>query len=537
MDLPIEQASQRKRKRGHRAPRASKAAAQTTKRLFISGIAPSLSTTDLETRLATYGELVTPLQRCSKSLDQPRAFAHCTIRFPAAQQAQKGDSWAKLRKLSGTVLKGSKLLIEEAKPDWESRRRQDLARAEPKVPKPRQRLPKPATAAAKRDTVLLGVACRRARENKVVHDHELKKGRKRGWIKGKYGRAICVLKQDVPPGRKGKESGKPAVLKPTDPEAIQKLWGVLHRKSDQLTGYYDSDDETWHDRRGRIIHEQEITLRKPRIADQNGGIGGRVEIWDDEEEGQASVQTGRMGLVNEDAYTTAGSARPDYTPADAAAEEMEIDESALDDQLATEKTLAQSLLADMFGAQPETVPQKAQVDPALKEHDVADAQRDLKSLFKPTDAAASFALFDAGDESDEDTLMPLQQTETQLTAYATDDHYGSANKVQLGKDRGFGDLRGHAATTSKHASVFPNKSAAWPLLFVAPADSPVSSALLAGFPNFFPQVLPDAAKLAADWEASRQEATRDWKRKRREGAKRLRKSAAAAASAPRAVQS
>jgi hypothetical protein len=488
-----------------------------------------LSVTDLEARLASYGNLATSLTLSSKGNGSETSFAHCTLRFDTSTGASKtNDGWAKLRKLSGTTLKGSKLLIEEATPDWQAKRRQDAARPLVSAPKSRQRIPKPITHAAKRDVVLLGTECRRAREGKIVHDSELKKGRKRGWIKGKFGRAICVLKQDIPPGKKGKEHGKLAVLKPTNPDGLQKLWGVLHPKSDQLTAFYDSDDETWHDRRGRIIHEQEITSKKPRIASKSDSMGGRVEIWDDDEEGIS--QSDRMGLVNNDEYTTAGSSRPDYLPADEAAEEVVIDESTLTSQLAEEKSLAQSVLADMFGGD-EVQASMEKTDPALKHHEVEESKRDLKSLFQPG-AGDSFTLFDAGEGSEEDTPMPLLDFANDSTIVTVDDDYRSANKTQLGKDRGFGDLQGDISVTSKK-SLFPNKTATWPLLLVGSSDEHVRSALLAAFPCFFPSTLPAADKLTADWEATRQEATRDWKRKRREGAKKQRKSAAAAVSAPR----
>ena len=88
------------------------------KRLFISGIAEGLTRDELRKRLENYGTLEDELVLNHKNASIGRIFGHCTVAISPAQ-------WARLKKLSGTVLRGSKLRIEEARQDWITKKIQD----------------------------------------------------------------------------------------------------------------------------------------------------------------------------------------------------------------------------------------------------------------------------------------------------------------------------------------------------------------------------------------------------------------------------
>ncbi|KAI6008087.1 hypothetical protein EDC04DRAFT_3146496 [Pisolithus marmoratus] len=87
-----------------------------TKRLHISGLTPSITSTDIQRRLSTFGS-VKSLGGFGKldALGDPRPFAYVTL------EGKEKDLARCMNVLSGSTWKGTKLRIGEAKPDYRQR--------------------------------------------------------------------------------------------------------------------------------------------------------------------------------------------------------------------------------------------------------------------------------------------------------------------------------------------------------------------------------------------------------------------------------
>ena len=224
------------------------------KRLFISGISSTLSREELEKRINTYVSVVKPVELNTKLQETKGIFAHCSIKATPEQ-------WNKLKKLSGAVLKGAKLSIADAKPDWQTLKLKDQARPEPKVPNPRKR---PAHGH------LIATESKQVKRGICVRDSDIsQRNPKTGWTKGRTGKAIAVLKRD----------GKPPLK--INPTAYTKLWGTAHPDEDDLTGEYDEASGQWFARNGRAIRDKVIRKKAPKVESTKLG---RVEVWESEDE-------------------------------------------------------------------------------------------------------------------------------------------------------------------------------------------------------------------------------------------------------------
>ena len=86
------------------------------KRLHISGLTSAISTDDLSRRLATFGTIVA-LDGFGKrdALGQPRPYAFATL------HTTKGKLLKCMNSLNGSIWKGAKLRIGEARPDYHER--------------------------------------------------------------------------------------------------------------------------------------------------------------------------------------------------------------------------------------------------------------------------------------------------------------------------------------------------------------------------------------------------------------------------------
>ncbi|KAI6008647.1 hypothetical protein EDC04DRAFT_3146340 [Pisolithus marmoratus] len=99
-----------------------------TKRLHISGLTPSITSTDVLRRLSTFGS-VKSLDGFGKldALGNPRPFAYATL------EGKEKDLARCMNVLSGSTWKGTKLRIGEAKPDY--RQRIDYLNSRPPPPR------------------------------------------------------------------------------------------------------------------------------------------------------------------------------------------------------------------------------------------------------------------------------------------------------------------------------------------------------------------------------------------------------------------
>ncbi|KZT41648.1 hypothetical protein SISSUDRAFT_229281 [Sistotremastrum suecicum HHB10207 ss-3] len=87
-----------------------------TKRLHISGLTPSLSVTDIQNRFSSFGKVtdVSGFAAVDGNGD-PRKFGYLTL------ETSKDKLARCMMSMSGTMWKGAKLRIGEAKPDWNER--------------------------------------------------------------------------------------------------------------------------------------------------------------------------------------------------------------------------------------------------------------------------------------------------------------------------------------------------------------------------------------------------------------------------------
>ncbi|THH18928.1 hypothetical protein EW146_g2156 [Bondarzewia mesenterica] len=106
-----------------------------TKRLHISGLTPAITREDLSRRLKSFGT-ITALDGVGAvdALGQPRKFAYATLESTKANLAKC------MNVLSGSTWKGTKLRIGEAKPDYRERIALENSAPDPEPPRKRMRV-------------------------------------------------------------------------------------------------------------------------------------------------------------------------------------------------------------------------------------------------------------------------------------------------------------------------------------------------------------------------------------------------------------
>lgn len=541
----------------------------TERRLYISGIGPTVTPAEMHARLSQYGSVVGDVSWNDKDASTSGAFLHCTMALDAG-------GWSRLRRLSGTTFKGGRLSVAEARPDWRTRWQADAVRKpasdveNARVERERKKARTPL-----QPGVVGGVHSRKAAAGRLMKDGDIQaKDRRYGWIKGRYGRAIAVIHDS-----KGNRIKPPA-------DALLKLWGSAHPQSWQLTASYDSEEEEWRDRRGKVIRDRELPESAKR--QQPGSLavqhkGERVEVWDDDE-GSSTVLRSSAGHEAEAVHAT-------------------LTEAELEKELAAEKQRGLSLLDDLFGAaqsddemtdargaaqldgRRETT-QKSAVQPLVKrydpeaaddldeddasmadnaklgnDHDMRDApatngetstsasrqddesddeedfvpmfgqsdtQQDLTSIFKPSVDGSdkrTFSLFgNAEDNSDieDDTFDAPAQNAANANLIAI-----PVQRDRLSRQLAVED-DGAAAAAAAKAAERSRK-----LLLSTPEDLAAAGAGT-GAESFWATSMAEAGagwlhpttdtdRARAAWEARRGDATREWKRKRKDALKRLRK--------------
>lgn len=522
------------------------------KRLFISGIAPGLTEEDLVRRLRSYGQLTDGLHFNRKNVDTTGTFVHCGLQLTLSQ-------WARLRKLSGTILKGFKLRVEEAKQHWVEKKMIDDQRPSPRVPNARKRAP-PGT--------LPAVESKRVKRGDLVKDSDITpQSRRQGWIRGRYGRALAILRRE-----------DDAPLK-RNPDAISRLWGSAHPKLEQLTFRYDDEEEAWYDRRGREIKEFEIIKKSITIEARENG---RVEVWG------SDIENNEISLRNNGLdHATDTMARQSELATQVA------DEEEIATQLAAERSLALDLIGDMFkndntsnlesksksstrdslnivkrydpnALDSAESPDIDEAESSTELVDTPDSQNgvpqsidqvemntendskncgnedirsaiskqrtdgfinssELTAIFKPSEVSNDkpFSLFQAGNSDEEDVddesklldddyvnNMHPDRLNLKDISDLVEHEETNANYLALARDRGF-----QQSGYSTDLSVFP-------LLL-----SGGSTSIWHHESSFFvPNI--DSQDVKERWEESRGDLTRDWKRKRREGTKIMRKALA-----------
>ena len=87
-----------------------------TKRLHLSGLTPLLTQNDLQSRFSSFGTVTDVSGFDARDANgDPKPFAYLTLKTTKEKLARCIGS------LSGTMWKGAKLRVGEAKPDWRER--------------------------------------------------------------------------------------------------------------------------------------------------------------------------------------------------------------------------------------------------------------------------------------------------------------------------------------------------------------------------------------------------------------------------------
>ncbi|CAG8505683.1 7456_t:CDS:10 [Paraglomus brasilianum] len=151
---------------------------QEIKRVYIGGLSKNVNEQDIANRLRPFGSISNVNIIYQQETGESRGFAYATVKTTPTL-------WKKcVSTLNGTIWKGMKLRIEDAKPDYKKRlqdqREQEHKPAEPQVSGTHT------SKKRKQDTVTL------ADDMNLVTDKNAD-GRK-GWKKARYGRAVAVMR-------------------------------------------------------------------------------------------------------------------------------------------------------------------------------------------------------------------------------------------------------------------------------------------------------------------------------------------------------
>ena len=148
------------------------------RKIYVGGLPDEISEANLSERFGNFGK-ITSIEIAHSALEPHncRGFAHINIEIDS-------QSWDRLRStFNGSLWKGKKIRIEEALPDYKSK-----LLLERELPHQESRIKK-------------HPLCRHARNMSVITEDNLNERMPKGWIRGKYGRPVAVLRMRKPTGK------------------------------------------------------------------------------------------------------------------------------------------------------------------------------------------------------------------------------------------------------------------------------------------------------------------------------------------------
>ena len=148
------------------------------RKIYVGGLPDEISESNLSERFGNFGKINSiEIARSALEPHNCRGFAHINIEIDS-------HSWDRLRStFNGSLWKGKKIRIEEALPDYKSK-----LLLEKEVPHQESRTKK-------------HPLCRHARNMSVITEDNLNERMAKGWIRGKYGRPVAVLRMRKPTGK------------------------------------------------------------------------------------------------------------------------------------------------------------------------------------------------------------------------------------------------------------------------------------------------------------------------------------------------
>ncbi|ORX85217.1 hypothetical protein K493DRAFT_360475 [Basidiobolus meristosporus CBS 931.73] len=205
------------------------------KRIYLGGLAPDVTAADVEKRFHTFGTLSSVELVLNEFTGKCRGFAYLNLDITPA-------NWKKCYSMyNGTKWKGQQLKLEEAKTDymtkWVLKKEWEEAKAKEENPKPKK----------KRSASVDGYE---AADMTLVNEKNVD-GRK-GWKRGRYGRAVAVMKLK-------KTDGTPFTYDPSHyKNNLEKLFGsVRPLPISKLTWSYDQTSN-------HNLVEDEVAVPEPR---------------------------------------------------------------------------------------------------------------------------------------------------------------------------------------------------------------------------------------------------------------------------------
>ncbi|WBW72623.1 ribosome biogenesis protein Nop8 [Schizosaccharomyces osmophilus] len=456
-----------------------------TKRVFVGGLSSTITEDDLKPRFNRFGN-VTEFTIVEKQLPVGTFQKFAYVTFETNE-----DNWRKCKMhLSKATFKESVLRIEEAKPYFKDRLKLEKnIEDEPSAQATTTNHSEPELPS---DPVFHGeiiLPGRHAKDMNPVSDTDVRKTTARkGWKKGPYGRAIALLKVY------NKKSRKVKRFYPLGRNCLQKLWGKIDPNMDNATASYDTDNDCYLTYSGRKIprsfivqHAKQPNLRTKPV-EENDFENLRVAAEVPEERGLLTDE--QINQLREKDKDTAQSVLAELFGQDELAEtsKKELEASiTVDDNNKDEEQKTANIPLD--GSHEVSVPQE--LEASEKQAAVVNVEN-LKEMFTNNEnEAAGFSLFGGGDEdlsdeNEEDEAEYMGEEETQEQPF-----------IQV------------ESTAAKDEKV-------WPMLFPTSTNS---------FPYFRPcsQQVVQKQALESWWNENRLFLTRDYKRKRKDAVKRLRR--------------
>lgn len=383
-------------------------------RLHIGAISKQLADdiTSLESRLAKYGDVLSPLELHEKPALETY-FGYITMSLSTAKYgALKGA-------LNGVKFKGSVLTVSEAKPDWKTRWDADQARPE---------------SAKLSQTQCIRKYEQHRREIDVIPGRERTTKRKN----------INHMTIRVFVGNRKK------IL--TCPK--KKLWGYMKdRQLDHLVANYSHGK--WRDHNGDIVETVDFAIKpvmtatksKPSKAKENNTADNENQgtLEDDDEDEELREERERnlnilQSMFGNDEKTGVTAPMP-----------MKINESDDDDLSDWEnlQNIKTKVSEDVdFADAPEEFHEsekEVQEEPEEPEQPTTNSTSQLRALFNPTEDDAPFSLFAAGGDTDdiqEDVVMndpietPVVILEAPSKSSATSSDKQSAQRIYTSSNKG-----------------------------------------------------------------------------------------------------
>ncbi|EPY54224.1 ribosome biogenesis protein Nop6 [Schizosaccharomyces cryophilus OY26] len=453
-----------------------------TKRVFVGGLSSAIQENDLKPRFSRFGT-VTDFTIVEKQLPvgTTQKFAYVTFQT-------NEENWTKCKMyLSKATFKGSVLKVEEAKPYFK-----DRLNSEKKV---EDESSTQASSASQSELILpkdpvfhgeIVLSGKHAKDMNTVSDADVRKvPPRKGWKKGPYGRAIVLL------NIYNKKSRKVKRFYPLGRNCLQKLWGKIDPNMDNATAWYDPDNDCYLTYSGKKIPRSLFIQQAKQVTPRSKSV--------DENDFE-----NRQGAV------------------EAPEEQGVLTDEQLDYLRQKEKDTANSVLAELFGQAEPTETSKKESEASIN-LDNDNESEEHKTTDIPLDGSLQISVpqeFEASEKQaavvNVDNLKEMfTNNENEAGTFSL--FGGDADISDENEEKGETEYMEEEETQEQpFIQMAAEDEKAWPMLF------PTSKSSFSYFRPCSEQPVQKQA-LESWWNENRLFLTRDYKRKRKDALKRLRR--------------